>query len=199
MTAALRADNFSVQTSLGQSGARAQDTATASIARLPASVVTEGAAHATATAAGVDASSVENSDQRAETATWSTTENKPRKAAFAPPSFEITEPVRSHALQQWEGVVQDVGKEQFVASLRDIDNPDHAPEQATVAFDEVSDDDRPLVAPGAVFYWTIGYRVEPHGQKWLTSGIRFRRLPAWSKRDMKDLQNAARAFDDILS
>ena len=41
---------------------------------------------------------------------------------------------------------------------------------------ELADQDIPLVHPGALFEWTIGYRTLPHGQKITESAIVFRRI-----------------------
>ena len=97
------------------------------------------------------------------------------------------------ALQKWEGIVLKRGKETLFARLADRSavGPD---EEAEILLDEISADDLPLVTPGAVFYWSIGYHVDTSGQKRRVSVIRFRRLPAWSE---KELQQAGQDADRL--
>ena len=93
------------------------------------------------------------------------------------------------SLQEWEGAVVQISTDSFLARLVDLtqQNPD---EEADFLLDDVSDEDRKLVAPGAVFYWCIGYRVRK-GQRSRTSEIRFRRLPAWTEREVEESKHKA--------
>lgn len=61
------------------------------------------------------------------------------------------------------------------------------PTEELVEFDldEITPDDIQMVVPGAVFYWSIGYREERSGERSRSSIIRFRRLPAWSPGDIE--------------
>ena len=82
-------------------------------------------------------------------------------------------------LQKWEGCVEEVKEGTFSAilyDLQDLNAPDHFCE---IYLEEISEADKELVQPGAVFYWHIFYR-EQAGRKSRESLIRFRRLP-WSK------------------
>lgn len=89
-------------------------------------------------------------------------------------------------LQQWEGVVSTEPRdEEFSAVLRDLTNPLRPEEQATFSVDQVPPPDRKLVVPGAVFYWSIGYEDTPTGTRRTVSLLRFRRLPAWTRADMR--------------
>ena len=96
------------------------------------------------------------------------------------------------ALQKWEGSVLSVGKESFAARLVDLSQP-RTDEEAEFAIEEVPPSDRSLVAPGAVFYWQIGYFDAPGGQRRRMSEIRFRRLPAWNRKELEEAR--ARAMD----
>ena len=86
----------------------------------------------------------------------------------------------------------------FVAVLRSLSSniPD---KRVTLDREEVSNSDQLLIAPGAVFYWTIGYRIELHGQKSSISTIKFRRLPNWTRREIKRLDEVASKYDFLLS
>lgn len=97
---------------------------------------------------------------------------------------------RAVSLQKWEGVVTEVEKDIFNARLLDLtdDNPE---EEADFSIEEVSEDDRKLLKPGAVFYWSLGYLTTGTGQVIRTSIVKFRRLPAWTETELKKAQEQA--------
>lgn len=97
------------------------------------------------------------------------------------------------AIQKWEGHVVSVGEAEFTASLVDLTQPG-IEEEAVLDLSEVTEDDLPLVQPGAVFYWTVGYRVEQSGERSRSSVIWFRRLPAWTE---KDIERAHARAEDL--
>ena len=102
-------------------------------------------------------------------------------------------------LQQWEGVVSATQKDhEFVAVLQDLTAPSRPEEQATFSVDQVSPADRASIVPGGVFYWSIGYEDTPGGTRKTTSIIRFRRLPAWSRRDMDRIDRRVRRFQYLF-
>lgn len=96
------------------------------------------------------------------------------------------------ALQKWQGTVSQVTDSTFTAMLLDLQDPS-VEEVAEFELEEVSQGDLDLVEQGAVFYWSIGYRTEPSGERSRSSVLVFRRLPAWSKKDL--LRAAGRAKD----
>jgi hypothetical protein len=97
---------------------------------------------------------------------------------------------RAVSLQKWEGVVTEVEKDIFNARLLDLtdDNPE---EETDFSIEEVSEDDRKLLKPGAVFYWSLGYLTTATGQVIRTSIVKFRRLPAWTETEVKKAQEQA--------
>lgn len=97
-------------------------------------------------------------------------------------------------LQQWEGVVVERTDDSFTARLRSL-GASMPEKRVTVPLEELSNADVPLAQSGAVFYWTIGYRIELHGQKSLSSVIKFRRLPAWTQREIARIQESAARLD----
>jgi phage FluMu protein gp41 len=100
-------------------------------------------------------------------------------------------------LQQWEGVVTRVLSDEFTITLRDLTHPGSPEEEATVPVAEVTLEDRRLLVPGAVLYWSIGYQtIRASGQVQRVSDIRLRRLPAWSKRDLERVAQRARVLRD---
>ena len=91
------------------------------------------------------------------------------------------------------GVENDV----FRARLIDLDRrtPD---EEAEIYLSEVSDEDRALVEPGAIFYWSIGGYTDKTGNRMQRSLVRFRRLPTWTRRELDDARREAEKTGRIL-
>jgi hypothetical protein len=102
-----------------------------------------------------------------------------------------TKPRRFELLQQWEGVVSETDTDTFWAELRDLTDPNSNREIVEIYLQEVADQDKPLVAPGAVFYWSIGYDTTLSGSRVRASEIKFRRTPRWSKRRLAELAKKA--------
>jgi hypothetical protein len=102
-----------------------------------------------------------------------------------------------HALQQWEGVVDAINDGTFFARLvdRTAEGPD---EQAEFDLAEVPAGDRELIAPGAVFYWSVGYRTSATGTRSRASVISFRRLPAWTEAEKRQAKERARQIARAL-
>lgn len=117
------------------------------------------------------------------------------KIIVPPAPVALKEPRR--VLQLWEGVVQEVTGDAFVATLRDKTHPTYPEEEMSITLAEVPDDDQALIVPGAVFCWSIGYKEGPGQPRERFSRIRFRRLPGWSARELTDAR--ARAHDVIAS
>jgi hypothetical protein len=95
-------------------------------------------------------------------------------------------------LQKWEGTVTRCPGEEFTAVLREKGQPD---QEATFDIEEVPEGDRCLIVVGAIFQWSIGYR-DRRGQRIRESIIRFRRLPAWNKRE---IERARQEADEIIA
>lgn len=97
-------------------------------------------------------------------------------------------------LQEWEGYVQNVSDNEFTASLFDITNKrDIEDEEADFSIDDLTEDDKKLLKPGAVFRWLIGYR-SIGGTKERSSKIVFRRLPQWTDSDFEAAEKKADFF-----
>lgn len=97
------------------------------------------------------------------------------------------------SLERWEGVVDELkGNEIFVRLYSDSIPNCH--ETAVLSTNDVDPDDRELLVPGGVFYWSIGYRDGPSGRETI-SVMRFRRLPAW---DEKRLNKVRREADELF-
>jgi hypothetical protein len=101
------------------------------------------------------------------------------------------------ALQSWEGTVLAIEDDSFVARLADV-NGEHLDEEVSLATEELCDFDLELLEPGAIFYWTIGYRYQLGGARERVSRIRFRRLPAWTKSQLDEARERAAALGHAL-
>jgi hypothetical protein len=94
-------------------------------------------------------------------------------------------------IEIFEGVVQFVDSHAGVmhvtlnAKTRVV--PDHA---AEIAMRWVNEQDKPLVKPGAVFYLSL-YRERRGKTVRNTEEIRFRRLPSWTKAQMRGVRQDA--------
>jgi hypothetical protein len=101
--------------------------------------------------------------------------------------------------QRWEGYVERVEGDVFLARLVDLTNPANDDEVTEVSIEEeVSPGDRALVAPGAVFYWSIGYTRSPGGQLQGSSQLRFRRQPRWTAEELVMAERDAQALDERI-
>ena len=89
-----------------------------------------------------------------------------------------------NSLQEWEGTVSKIDKETFCALLFDVTAGRSNPvEEMEFPVSDIGADSLPLFREGAVFRWSIGYRIE-NGTKERSSQIVFRRLPAWTASDL---------------
>lgn len=102
---------------------------------------------------------------------------------------------RFDALQKWEGQVTEVDDSTFTAVLLDVLEPS-VEEEVEFDLEEVSRGDLDLVTPGAVFYWSVGYRTETSGERSRSSVLVFRRLPAWSEADLQKAADRAKELRD---
>ncbi len=121
----------------------------------------------------------------------------PRPPVIAPVALPNRTQPQPHfrALQKWQGIVSEVTDETFTAQLLDLFDPSNE-EVAEFELEEVSRGDLCLVRPGAVFYWSIGYLTEPSGSRSRTSVLVFRRLPAWSEKDIEQAKSRARELQN---
>ena len=100
--------------------------------------------------------------------------------------------------QYFDGSVLSVNLEGDCFEARIVDrsasNPD---EEAEFLFDEISQDDRPLIVPGALFTWHIGLQRR-RGTSMRVSDIRFRRLPPLSKEDLDSARTKGSQLSERL-
>ncbi len=126
--------------------------------------------------------------------------DSPRRKVEEPVFYHELKPERRSyffCMQKWRGVVFSTAEETFWAKLEDLDiqKPD---EEAEILLSEISDEDKPLIKLGAVFYWSIGYHTDPSRQRRRASIIRFRRLPMWTAGELKIAKSKAADYKRFL-
>lgn len=116
-------------------------------------------------------------------------------SAFRKPPAPLS--ISLEPLQEWEGYVSNIAETFFTARLVDkTQGKSVEEEEADFLIGDLSDEDRQLLVPGAVFRWVIGYQRTISGTKRRVSQITFRRLPAWTR---KELQAARSRAEELAS
>jgi hypothetical protein len=94
-------------------------------------------------------------------------------------------------IQLWEGRVLDVDLENEVMNVLLTAKMGQMPEHsAEIELQWVSDQDRDLVVPGAVFYLTL-YKKTRRGSIKNSQELRFRRRPSWTKQQVQKIHSDA--------
>ena len=102
-------------------------------------------------------------------------------------------------LQDWEGIVETIEDGTFTALLRDLTRYETRPhEMADFSIEDISKDDRELLEPGAIFFFTVGRSTKPNGQQERFARIEFRRLPVWTDADFKRTEMRAQRLARYL-
>lgn len=94
-------------------------------------------------------------------------------------------------IQLWEGRVLDVDLQNDVMNVLLTAKMGQIPEHtAEIELQWVSDQDRDLVVPGAVFYLTL-YKKTRRGSIQNSQELRFRRRPSWTKQQVQKVYSDA--------
>lgn len=102
-------------------------------------------------------------------------------------------------LAEWEGSVLHLADDHFVAALVGIKGTALKEEyEAEIPWAEVSDDDRSLATLGALFRLSVGFEVQ-HGTRSRYSRLVFRRLPAWTRRELDAADTLALELSHAIS
>lgn len=114
--------------------------------------------------------------------------------------FPSISPRRNHmvSLQKWQGYVLKVTDNFLLVRLVDL-SKNGGDEEAEIPIEEISDDDKDLIRPGAIFYWSIGYLDSYSGQRSRVSVIRFQRLPSWSKEEIDAAKREAEHLQEAIT
>jgi hypothetical protein len=91
-------------------------------------------------------------------------------------------------LQQFEGVVTEVGPDSVSAEIYDLTDTARPVEVIELPISEVPLGDRAYFKPGGAFYWSVGRETTAGGQIRRVSEIRLRRSHMWSQRAVNALQ-----------
>jgi hypothetical protein len=125
-----------------------------------------------------------------------TRERKDRAVVNLP--THLREVPREIKLQEWEGQVQEVDDAYFLARLVDLAaNETEETEEVQLPLSDVTESDRALVVPGAVFRWIIGYRYID-GVKERFARVVIRRLPVWTEQEIRSADKEALELHDVL-
>ncbi|WP_445152461.1 hypothetical protein [Baekduia sp. Peel2402] len=120
--------------------------------------------------------------------TWQQTNVRPSSAIEELGALGDTTDRRSSTvfttLEEWLGRVDEVGEDTFSGVLWNADDPEDE-EWAEFDIAQVAPDDRGRLRPGAGFYWTVGYRDEPDGERLAVSVVRMQRFPVESPKFME--------------
>lgn len=117
-----------------------------------------------------------------------------------PPRARRVQSATFHALQEWEGYVLAIGKDDLEARLIDITaGGTYEGEEATIPLLEISAHDAKKLRVGSVFRWVIGYERTMGGNRRRVSQIVFRDLPAVTKSDLRDSEEWARNMFQSLN
>lgn len=101
-------------------------------------------------------------------------------------------------LQQWECVVLNVRKDYIECEMHDLTDNSQPPEYAEIDLDEFHHYDRPLLAEGAVFYWSVGRETRTTGNIRRYSDLRVRRMPPLSKLKKREIAAEAEKLSELL-
>jgi hypothetical protein len=95
--------------------------------------------------------------------------------------------------RKYQGEVRELTNDGFIGRLRNLS--ESAPDQeAEFYFEDVSPNDKELVAIGALFYWNIGYMTLVGGQRLGCHTLAFKRLPVWTKTEIKAAKQRAKSL-----
>jgi len=116
---------------------------------------------------------------------------------FRKPPVTFQPQHRFRVLQKFEGTVLEISEQECRALVRDLTSPGYV-EEVTFSIDEISASDRSLAVPGGIFYWYLGYDDHIEGQRYRSSAIIFRRVPAWREKDLIKAQKKAESLIERL-
>lgn len=111
----------------------------------------------------------------------------PRIASYG----QVEELPHTTPIQIWEGKVLEVDEKagtiqvRLSAKLGNVE--DHTGE---IDLEWVAEQDRDLVKPGAIFYWTL-FKETKRGSIKNSQELKFRRLPSWSKSQLARVRDQA--------
>jgi len=110
-------------------------------------------------------------------------------------SIEMSSYIKTE--QSWEGCVEEVFDDYFVATLTDLNNSTIT-DSVEIKNIAISDqDDEALLKKGAVFFWEIGRKYTGRKRE-LVSTIKFRRLPTWTEKEINHAKKEANEISNTI-
>lgn len=111
----------------------------------------------------------------------------------------VSEGAMATVIQIWEGVVISVDRENALMTVRLKDRSNLIEEHiADIDLQWVGDQDEDLLVSGSVFYWTI-YKETNRGSIKNSQELRFRRLPNWTRMQIKAMEEDVELLSSKLS
>lgn len=101
---------------------------------------------------------------------------------------------------EWDGYVEEIHKDFFVARMRGLKGKgvEGKDEEAEIPVSDVDDADRDLLALGGFFRLTITYESPKIGMKRRYTTVQFRRLPAYSERQIEAAHRQASELQSAI-
>jgi len=94
-----------------------------------------------------------------------------------------------YSLQEWEGYVVEIHDGYFSADIADTASGTNSiTGNVEIDLQELSMEDRKMLAVGAVFRWSIGYD-DTNGPRRRVSQVVFRNLPIWTKSEIESVDS----------
>ncbi|MCR9293908.1 MAG: hypothetical protein NXI32_14375 [bacterium] len=105
---------------------------------------------------------------------------------------------RVKMLQQWECIIQSVDDECVCCEMHDLTDESQPVEYAEIFIQEFSEYDRPLLAEGTAFYWSIGHVRRSNGQIIRNSEIRVRRMPKLNRSQQAEISTRVARLGELI-
>lgn len=117
--------------------------------------------------------------------------DKAASSALGAPRLPPQDEILAMPIEVWEGEVRALDHQNNTMQVRLTPKMGTAVQHTgDIDLEWVSEQDRDLVRPGAVFYWTL-YKETRRGTIINSQSLRFRRRPNWSKPQLKRLRSDA--------
>jgi hypothetical protein len=143
----------------------------------------------------------DNTNIDVEAITPNADEPAPQSVGISPVRFpwnRLRAAPREITLQEWEGRVERLDGRFVIARLVDITaNETEETEEVELPIDDVTEADQPLIQPGAIFRWILGYSYVS-GRKERFARVVVRRLPVWTEREMRAADQEASELHDAI-
>lgn len=122
---------------------------------------------------------------------------KEQKRSTKPAAANLKQLSSFKAMESWVGRVTEIDKKsgQFIAIVVS-DLHSETRERAEFTFAEISEDDQLLVAPGAMFYWSVGYQINEYGGRMTASTLRFQRIRHWTRKELSLAKERSAGYSD---